>query len=83
MSELSSLPNVGRVLESNLKSAGITTAEELRKIGTKEAFVRIRLIDGGACIQMLYGLHGAVLGIKDCELTQETKAELRAFFKSL
>ncbi len=83
MSELSSLPNVGKVLENNLKAAGITSAEELREVGTKEAFIRIRMIDSGACIQMLYGLHGAVVGVRDNDLPKETKDELKQFFKSL
>lgn len=83
MSELSALPNVGKVLEQNLKSAGITTAEELREVGTKEAFIRIRLIDDGACIRMLYGLHGAVVGLRDKDLPAETKEDLKQFFRSL
>ncbi|MDR2899839.1 MAG: TfoX/Sxy family protein [Clostridiales bacterium] len=83
MSELTSLPNVGKVLAQNLNAVGISTAEELRKVGTKEAFMRIRTVDPGACVQMLYGLHGAVTGIKDRELTKETKDELKEFFRGL
>ncbi|MDL2257666.1 TfoX/Sxy family protein [Eubacteriales bacterium OttesenSCG-928-K08] len=83
MSELSSLPNVGKVLEKNLIAAGITTVSELREIGTKEAFIRIRAIDSGACVQMLYGLHGAVIGVNDKELPKQMKEELKQFFKSL
>lgn len=83
MSELSSLPNVGKVLENNLLSAGITSAEELIEIGTKEAFIRIRLVDGGACVRMLYGLHGAILGVRDTDLSKAQKDELKIFFKSL
>lgn len=83
MGELCSLPNVGKVLESNLKAVGINTAEELLQIGSKEAFIRIRIIDSGACLHMLYGLEGAVRGVKDSLLPEETKQELKKFYKSL
>lgn len=83
MSELTSLPNIGKVLEKNLLSAGISTVEELRALGTKEAFLRVRMVDDGACVQMLYGLHGAIIGQKDNDLPKETKEELKRFFKSL
>jgi DNA transformation protein len=83
MSDLSTLPNIGKVLEKNLKAAGINTAEELREAGTKDAFIRIRMIDNSACVRMLYGLHGAVVGMKDKYLPEETKDELKQFFRSL
>lgn len=52
MNKLSDLPNVGKVLEQNLIAVGIQTPEQLREIGSKEAFVRIRLNadPGHACI---------------------------------
>jgi DNA transformation protein len=84
MSELSKLPNVGKVLEQNLIMVGIDTPEKLWEIGAKEAFMRIRLsVDSGACMHMLYGLQGAVEGINDTLLSDETKQDLREFFKSL
>jgi len=83
MSELLSLPNVGRVLEKNLIAAGICSAGELRKVGAKEAFIRIRAIDSGACLHMLYGLQGAVEGIRDTDLSESTKEDLRLFFRGL
>jgi DNA transformation protein len=83
MSTLSDLPNVGKVLEQNLKEAGISTPEQLREIGTKESFLRIRSIDPTACLHMLYGIEGAVEGIKDKFLSEETKQDLRKFFKSV
>ncbi len=83
MSVLSDLPNVGKVLEQNLIVAGITTPEQLREVGTKEAFLRIRAYDPGACMHMLYGIQGAIEGIKDQFLSEGTKQELKKFFKSL
>lgn len=83
MGELCSLPNVGKVLVSNLNAVGINTIAQLLKIGSKAAFLRIRIIDSGACLHMLYGLEGAVEGIKDSMLSEETKRELKYFFKNL
>lgn len=83
MSELLSLPNVGKVLEQLLIDVGISTPQQLREIGTKEAFVRIRTKDPTACIRMLYGVQGAVEGIKDNFLSESTKKELKEFYKSL
>lgn len=84
MSELSKLPNVGKVLEENLLAVGIETPEQLREIGAEEAFRRIRIErDPGACLHMLYGIQGAILGIPDKHLSADTKQELKAFFRSL
>ncbi|MDL2206287.1 TfoX/Sxy family protein [Eubacteriales bacterium OttesenSCG-928-N13] len=84
MSELGALPNVGKVLESSLNQIGIETPEQLREMGVKQAFIRIRAqVDPGACVQMLYGLQGAVDGIPDKLLSSEVKLDLRMFFKSL
>lgn len=83
MSELTKLPNVGKVLEKLLIEVGISTPQQLREIGTMEAFIRIRAKDPTACIHMLYGIQGAVEGIKDKFLSDTTKQELKEFYKSL
>lgn len=84
METLSELPNVGKVLEADLRAVGIETPKQLREVGAEEVFMRIRLQrDPGACLHMLYGIQGAVLGISDRLLPSETKEELRAFYRSL
>jgi DNA transformation protein len=42
----------------------------------------IRSIDETACLHRLYGLEGAVLGVKKSALSAETKKELKEFFSS-
>ncbi len=42
MGELSKLPNIGKTVEEQLAQAGIVTADELRKIGAKAAWLKIR-----------------------------------------
>ena len=84
MSTLSDLPNVGKVLEDNLRKINIETLEQLRQIGAEEAFFRIRMaVDPGACLHMLYGIQGAIEGIPDKFLSDQTKERLRLFYKTL
>ena len=83
MSELQKLPNIGKVTATLLYDAEINTPEKLVDLGSKEAFLRIRLLDPTACLHMLYGLEGAVQGIRDTDLPIETKQNLKAFYKTL
>lgn len=84
MSGLSELPNIGKVLERNLLDVGIKTPAELRALGSREAFLRIRTsVDPGACLHMLQGLEGAVRGIRDSQLPPDEREALRQFFRSL
>ena len=84
MSTLSDLPNVGKVLEDNLRKINIETPEQLLQIGAEEAFFRIRMVvDPGACLHMLYGIQGAIEGIPDKFLSDQTKERLRLFYKTL
>lgn len=83
MRKLSELPNIGKVTEKLLMENGIETPEDLYMAGSKEAFLKIRQIDSTACIRMLYGLEGAVQGIKDTQLSEDTKKEFLDFYNSL
>ncbi len=83
MGKLSELPNVGKVLEKNLEDIGVHTPEELREMGSKEAFLRIRRLDSGACLHMLYGLEGAAEGVRDTLLPEAVKTDLKEFFRGL
>jgi len=40
---LKDLPNIGAKLEEELNRAGIDTPEELKRLGGKEAFIRLRM----------------------------------------
>ncbi|WP_353097641.1 TfoX/Sxy family DNA transformation protein [Tissierella praeacuta] len=84
MKKLSDLPNVGKVLEDNLFRIGIETPEQLQSIGAEEAFMRILMyVDPGACLHMLYGIQGAIEGMSDKLLPDDTKQKLKTFYKSL
>ncbi len=54
----------------------------LKELGSRQAWLRIKAIDDSACIHRLYSLEGAILGIKNGELDAETKADLKDFYNS-
>ena len=80
-SKLTSLPNIGKDTAKKLISVGITTADEFRLLGTEQAFLRLQTFDPGACIQLLYGLEGAIHGISSSEISQIRKQELKEFHR--
>ena len=80
MGELSKLPNIGKVIESQLNEVGINTYEDLKNYGAEKAWLKIQSIDKSACIHRLMALEGAILGIKKSELPQIRKDELKEFY---
>jgi len=83
MNSLLEMVNISKVIEGKLLEVGIDTPQKLIDIGSKEAFLRIRMNDSSACINMLYGLEGAIQGIIDHKLSAETKDNLKQFYRSL
>ncbi len=81
--ELKELPNIGPELARLLDEAGVRDAEELRALGTQEAFLRLKARDPDACFHKLTAIEGAVQGVRKSQLDPERKAQLRAFFESL
>lgn len=63
MSALINLPNIGKELDKKLKSIEIMDSDELKLIGSKEAFVRLKLRYPNVCLVHLYALEGAVTGV--------------------
>ena len=82
MGELSKLPNIGAVVEEQLHQVGINTYDQLKEMGSRQAWLKIKAIDDSACINRLYGLEGAVQGIKKSQLSSEVKAELKEFYNN-
>ncbi|RPH34458.1 MAG: competence protein TfoX [Bacteroidales bacterium] len=78
--ELSSLPNIGKNLVEKLIQVGIETPNQLKSIGSENAFARIKVIDCGACINMLFALEGAIQGIRWHNLDSNRKNELNDFY---
>lgn len=78
---LTQLPNIGKVVSEKLIQVGITSPEELKAIGSEQAFIRLQTIDETACLCMLQALEGAVQGIRWHDLSKERKEELKQFFR--
>lgn len=83
METLRDLPNIGKELEKLLVKVGLDTPEKLREAGTREAFFRLKALNPTACHAKLYGIDGAIKGIRWHHLSAEEKRELNDFFKSL
>ena len=81
MGELSTLPNIAEKLEAQLFNVGITTIEQLKEVGSHEAWLRILAQDPSACIMRLSSLEGAIQGIRWHYLDDDTKKSLRDFYK--
>lgn len=80
MGELAKLPNIAEKLEEQLLDVGISTVEELRKVGSREAWIRILERDPSACIMRLSALEGAIQGVRWHYLDNETKKSLKEFY---
>lgn len=81
MGELSKLPNIGKTVEEQLNQVGITTVEELKVTGAKQAWLKIQSIDESACINRLQALEGAIRGVKKADLPDDVKADLKEFYQ--
>ncbi len=79
---LSQLPNIGKEMEKRLASIGIYDVETFMKTGSKEAFIKLHLLEGDTCFSSLCGLEGAIQGIRWHHLSSETKQDLKKFFDS-
>lgn len=75
---LAALPNLGPVSVRWLAGAGITTVEELRRVGAATAFGMVAVREGrAATVNLLYALHAALEGKHWTEVTAREKLRLR------
>jgi len=81
MGELTTLPNIAAKLEAQLTDAGITTIDELRRVGSREAWLRILARDPSACLMRLSALEGAIQGVRWHYLDDDTKRQLKEFYQ--
>jgi len=81
--ELSKLINIGNNLEAQLNEIGIETFEQLKEIGSTQAWLDIKSIDNSACINRLYAIEGAIKGIRWHNLSNEVKNELKEFYNAV
>jgi len=83
MGELTALRNIGKEIEKKLNFVDITTAGELKKAGSEEAFARLKLHYPEVCLVHLYTLEGAVSDMEYNQLPEDVKQRLKNFSDSL
>ena len=75
------MPNTLEILEAQLDEVGISSVDMLKSAGSREAWLRIAAIDPSACYMRLCALEGAIKGVRWHGLPEETKKELKAFYR--
>lgn len=86
ISEMTDLPNIGKVTAERLVSAGVVSFSMLKEIGTKETYLRLFEKEGwgfGMNPCFLYAIEGAILGERWNEISIEKKEEFKQFSKDL
>ncbi len=83
MSELTSMRNIGKELERKLNRIGVHSAEDLRKLGSKEAFIQLKQRFPKICLVHLYTLEGAITDTDFNKLPEEVKKDLKNFSNEL
>ena len=79
MTELTSMRNIGKELERKLKIIGINSAEDLKQVGSKETFFRLKMRFPEVCLVHLYTLEGAITDTDFNKLSEKTKKDLKEF----
>ncbi len=83
MAELISMKNIGKELERKLKTIGISSVEDLKRIGSKETFFQLKQRFPEVCLVHLYTLEGAITNTEFNKLSEETKKDLKKFSDKL
>lgn len=76
MTPVARLPNLGPKSAEMLARAGVTTVEELRRIGAVAAYVRVRRAGQRASLNLLWALEGALTGLPWQQVAQEHRTSL-------
>jgi DNA transformation protein len=80
MCELSKHEKIGKVISSQLNEIGIKTLSDLKKIGSKKAWLKIKEKNKTACFNKLCSLEGAIQGVKWHTLTIKERTDLKNFY---
>jgi DNA transformation protein len=77
MAELKDLPNLGKTVIEQLRGAGITTPDELRRLGSVAAAVQLEQSGVEVCASKLSALEGAIRGVRWHSIPAAERAALR------
>ena len=70
------LPNLGPKSQEMLRLAGITSLDELRKLGSVAAFARVKRSGGKSSLNLLWALEGALTGLAWQVVAREHRTSL-------
>lgn len=78
--DLENLPNVGPELARDLRAAGVETAAQLRRLGARGAWVKVRDVNPERdCASSLLALEGAVRGVRWMSIQPADRKVLSAY----
>ncbi|MCK9255647.1 MAG: competence protein TfoX [Bacteroidales bacterium] len=75
--------NVGKVLELKLEEVGITSLDQLRKVGTEAAFMLLYEKNKNTSRAILLSIEGAIQEVRWHNLDEKRVEELKEFFDSV
>ena len=82
--DLENLPNVGPKLAQDLRAAGVETAAQLRRLGARGAWVKVRDVNPERdCASSLLALEGAVRGVRWMSIQPAERKLLSAYAAGL
>jgi DNA transformation protein len=76
MTLIADLPSLGPKSQEMLARAGITSVEQLRKLGSVEAYVRAKRANKNVSLNLLWGLESALTGEPWQEIARKHRASL-------
>lgn len=79
MGKLSGLINIGKNVEEQLETIAITSQSQLKQVGSKEAWLKIRATDSSVCYNRLCAFEGAIRNVRWHHLPSEVKEDLKKF----
>jgi DNA transformation protein len=77
LDDLTTLPNIGPVLAVKLRESGIASYDDLAKLGSVDAMLRIARGSKVVRFNMLYALEGAIRGVRWHSIPNDERAKLR------
>ena len=75
-SSLASLANLGPKSAQFLHSAGITSHEQLERLGSVKAYAMVKQVEPSASLNLLWALEGALSGLHWREVAKEHRTSL-------
>lgn len=76
VNHLAHLPNLGPKSQAMLVAAGIHTLADLHRLGSVAAYLQVKRQGGGASLNLLWALEGAISGLHWQEVAREHRTSL-------